>query len=214
MDFKQLFERSWTVFTAHLPALLISTLVLCIVSIATLGILGPVLTAGYMQSLLLAVRQNRRPEVGDLFGQMRLFLPLLGFSLLMMLAVIVGFAMLILPGVVLIAAICYFCVYMLPLMTDKNMGLMDALKASYRMALDDPWYEHLAVVAIAVGITSLGHSMLLAGLFTQPFATLIVLGAYEERVRRELPSPSAQQPQQPQQPSSPPPPPPPPGAAA
>jgi len=202
MDFKQLFERSWTVFTAHLPALLISTLVMCIVSIATLGILGPVLTAGYMHSLLLAVRQNRRPEVGDLFGQMRLFLPLLGFSLLVIVALMLGFVMLVLPGLVLAGLLCYFCVYMLPLMTDKNMGLTDALKTSYRMALDDPWYEHLAVVAIAVGITSLGHSMMLAGLFTQPFATLIVLGAYEERARRELPRPAAQQP--------PPPPPPPP----
>ena len=73
MDFKTHFEQSWTLFVAHLPALLISTLVLFAVSVISLGIMAPVLVAGYMQSLLLLVRDNRKPEVGDLFKQMRLF---------------------------------------------------------------------------------------------------------------------------------------------
>jgi len=189
MDFKYHLEKTWNTFTAFLPALLISTLALVGISIVTLGILAPVCTAGYVQSLLQATRDRRKPEIGDLFSQMRLFLPLLAFVVLVVLVLMAGFAMLVLPGIIAAVALTFFCLYMLPLMTDREMGLIDAVKESSRMALKEPVIDHVVVVALYLGITALGQSIIFGILFTQPFATLFILSAYQERITQELPSP-------------------------
>lgn len=191
MDFKTHLEQSWNLFVANLAPLLISTLVLIVVSIVSLGFMAPVMTAGYMQSLLLLVREERTPKTGDLFGQMRLFFPLLAFTLVTALAIFLGLAMLVLPGIAVIIALTFFCMYMLPLMTDQDMGIVEAVKESGRMALQAPVSEHIAVIAVFLVLNSIGNSTGIGVLFTQPFATLFVLSVYELKRRRMLPSPDS-----------------------
>ncbi|MHB8788536.1 MAG: hypothetical protein ACYDBT_01515 [Desulfobulbaceae bacterium] len=186
MDFKGLLEQTWKIFTDFLPAMLLSTLGLIAISIVSMGILAPVAGAGYMQSLLLAVRDNRKPEIGDLFSQMRLFLPLLGFGILVFIAVFIGFIFLVLPGIIMVLALSFFCLYMLPLMTDREMGLIDAIKESSRLAMEEPIAEHLVVVALFIGITAIGQSFVIGTLFTQPFATLFILLVYELKTGKEV----------------------------
>ena len=48
--------------------------------------------------MLLAMREGRKPKIADLFSEMRLFLPLLGFGVLAMLAISLGFTLLVVPG--------------------------------------------------------------------------------------------------------------------
>jgi len=189
MDFKDHLEKSWKTFTGFLPALLINTLALAGMSIVTLGIMAPVCTAGYFQSLLLAIRDNRKPEVSDLFSHMRLFLPLLAFTIVAGIVLIIGFSLLVLPGIIVGVALSFFCLYMLPLMTDQEMGLIDAVKESSRMAMQDPVADHVVVVVLYVAITTLGNSTGIGALFTQPFATLFIMSAFEERKEQELPVP-------------------------
>jgi len=189
MDFKTHFEQSWNLFVSNLVILLISTLVLIAVSVISLGFMAPVMTAGYMHSLLLLVRDDRKPEIGDLFGQMRLFLPLLGFTLVAALVIFLGLAILVLPGIAAIVALTFFCMYMLPLMTDQNLGLVEALKESGRMALQAPVSEHIAVIAVFLVLNSIGNSTGIGVIFTQPFATLFVLSVYELKRQRMLPPP-------------------------
>jgi len=211
MDFKELLEKSWKSFTAFLPALLINTLVLLVVSVFTLGILAPVCTAGYIQSLLLAIRDDRKPEIGDLFSHMNLFLPLLGFFIVAGMVIFVGFLLLVLPGIIAAIALYFFCLYMLPLMTDKGMGLIEAVKESSRMAMEDPVVEHVAVVAIYIGITALGQVVPFGIVFAMPFATLFLLYAFEEKCGVET---GKAQPEKRREPEAAAPPPPPPTAAA
>ena len=90
MDFKKHFERAWQVMMEHFAPVLVNTLVMIAVSVISLGFLAPVVSAGYMQSLLLALRRNRRPDVKDLFARMDLFFPLLGFTILFVLLVMLG----------------------------------------------------------------------------------------------------------------------------
>ncbi len=188
MDFKDLFERVWKVFTNFLPAILLNTVVLIGVSIITLGILQPVAIAGYTQSLLLALRDRRKPEVRDLFSCMGLFWPLLGFAVLLFMAIMLGLVVLFLPGVIVGLVATFFCLYMLPLMTDRGMELIDAIRESGRLALEKPVVDHLVVVAIYIGLVSMGQSVILGVLFTLPLATLFILSAYEVKVRKALPS--------------------------
>ncbi len=189
MDFKDHFAQVWKVFINFLPAMLLNTVVLFGVTIITLGILQPVAVAGYTQSLLLALRDKRKPEVRDLFSYMGLFWPLLGFTAILFLAIMLGFVVLLLPGIILSLVATFFCIYMLPLMTDQGMKLIDAIRESSRLALEKPVADHLVVVAIYVGLVSLGQSVILGILFSLPLATLFVLSVYEVKVKKALPSP-------------------------
>jgi len=187
MDFKNLFSQTWKLFVANLAPLVLTTFVYIAVSIVSFGILAPVLTAGYMQSILLLVREGRKPQIRDLFGQMRLFFPLLGFLLLVSFVVMLGLKILVLPGIVAMIALSYFCLFMLPLMTDEGLGLIEAIKESSRMAMEPPVGEYIVVIIVFLIINSIGNSTGIGILFTQPFATIFIMLVYEIKRRRMLP---------------------------
>jgi membrane-anchored glycerophosphoryl diester phosphodiesterase (GDPDase) len=191
MDFKKHLEIAWNLTLKNLAMLILMTLVLLIVSTLTLGILAPVLKAGYFQSILMMVRNKRQPVIQDLFSQMNLFLPLFGFSILVFIAITVGFLLFVLPGIAVVCAIAFGCLYMLPLMTDQKLSLMDAIKKSWQMALQPNITDHIAVVIVFIGLISIGSSAALIGtLLTLPFATIFVLSVYVERMREsQTPAP-------------------------
>lgn len=184
MDFKEHLVTAWQNTLKFIGPVLILTLAHVLVCICSLGILAPVTTAGYMQSLLLALRQGREPEVKDLFSEMQLFLPLLLFGFVVMVALAVGFTLLIVPGIVMTACLVFATLYMIPLMTDKEMGLMDALKASWEMAIREPWTDQIVITVLYLAIISLGGSIAVAVFFTQPLATFLALSVYEERLQK------------------------------
>jgi len=198
MDFKEQFERAWQVFTGHFAPILINTLVLVVVSVASLFILAPVVSAGYMQSLLLALRNDRPPEVRDLFAHMDLFFPLFGFMALFVILVCIGMV-LILPGIAILLAGTYFLIYLLPLMTDQRLGLVEAFKASCRMALEEPIIEHIAVVLVMIILNSIGSSIVLGTLVTHPYSCLFLLAVYEVKKQRQISGPKTEPPPLPKQ---------------
>ena len=182
MDFKDLIVRSWQNTLNHIGPLLLITLVQLVLIIVTLGILAPVTTAGYVNSLMQVVRDDRKPEVGDLFSQMRLFFPLFLLSMLVAVVAFIGFSLLVLPGFAVLAFIAFAAFYLLPFMVDQKLGLFDALKASWQAAMQEPVSEHIIVVIIYVAIMSLGSSLWFAFLITQPMATFIMVEAYNQRI--------------------------------
>ncbi|MGA6924941.1 MAG: hypothetical protein WBY88_04610 [Desulfosarcina sp.] len=187
MDFKRHIEIAWNLTLANVVSLILMTLVMVAVSFLTLGILAPVTMAGYTQSLLELIRTGREPRVQDLFSHMRLFLPLLGFGIAVFVASSIGFAMLFVPGIVVVAAVAFCCIYMLPLMTDKELGIVDAVKESYAMAMRGERVDHVVVTIIFLAITTLGGTVFIGVLFTQPLATLFLLSTYEEKVQKTSP---------------------------
>ena len=186
MDFKKHLETSWNLTLQFIVPLISMTLVMIFASILTLGILAPVTTAGYMQAILLMIREGREPKVQDVFSRMELFLPLLGFAVILLIAVIVGLTMLILPGILIIFAVSFGCLYMIPLMTDKQFGLIDAIRESISISLQENVVEHAVVVILFMGIMWIGSFVIIGCLFTQPLATVFLLSVYEEKVGRNL----------------------------
>ena len=183
MDFKAHLVTAWEQTLAFIAPLIIITLTMFAVWFVSFGILAPVTLAGYTQSLLRMLRGKRPPRVGDLFSCMNLFLPLLGFSILVVMAVMIGFVFLVLPGLLVGFFISFVCLYMLPLMIDKRLGLFAAIRKSYAMGLGDGSIsEHLVVVVIYLGITAIGSSVFIGSLFTQPLATIFLLSVYNEKV--------------------------------
>lgn len=181
MDLNEHVKRSWNLTLQFIVPLVFSTLILIGVSVLTLGILAPAATAGYMHSLLLLLREGREPRLQDVFSQMHLFPPLLAFAAASALVTLVGVALLVLPGILVSLAILYACLYVIPLMTDRGLGLVEAVRESWRMARSGSPMDHLLVVIITGGLTAIGGSVIFASLFTQPLATLFLLSTYEEK---------------------------------
>ena len=180
MDFKYYLENAWKMTLQYIAPLIFMTLAMIAISVVTLGILAPVTMAGYMHSILLLVRERREPKVQDIFSQMRLFLPLLCFGIVVFIITMIGLMLLFLPGVVFLLAVSFCCIYMLPLMTDKNLGLIDAVKQSYSIVTKkESVVDHIVVFILFIGISAIGSSIFIGSLFTQPLATIFLLSVYE-----------------------------------
>ena len=188
MNLKSHLEQGWNSFLRFIGPALLVTFVLFVVIIFSLGILAPVTTAGYFQSLLQAQRDGRTPEVKDLFAHMSLFLPLFVFGLASFCIIMVGFMLLFLPGVGAAVFITFACLYLLPLMTDKKMGLIDGIKQSWQLAIADPIGDHVIITIVYIAILSIGGSIPFAILLAQPLATFILLSFFDERTKLLLTS--------------------------
>jgi len=188
MDFKKHIVRAWELTLQFMVSLVLMTLVMSVVAAITLGILAPTMMAGYMQSILSMGRKGRGPRIQDLFSEMRLFLPLLAFGIVVLIGVTIGFMLLVIPGFLVIIAVSFCCLYMLPLMTDKKLGLVEAIKQSYNMAVRDNIPEHIVVVILFLAISGIGSSFLVGFLFTHPLATTFLLSVYDEKTANEIQS--------------------------
>ena len=178
MDFKYHLETAWKLTLQYIAPLILMTLAMIVISFITLGIMGPVVMAGYMHSILLLIREGREPKVQDVFSHMRLFFPLLLFGIIIFIITLMGIMLLFLPGVLFVLAISFCCIYMLPLMTDRNLGLIDAIKESFSMVTKEQLVDHVVVFILFVGISAIGSSVFIGSLFTQPLATLFLMSVY------------------------------------
>lgn len=188
MDFKAHLKTAWDHTLQFIVPVILLTLVQLVVITFSFGILAPVTSAGYMQSLLLALREGREPKIGDLFSEMRLFFPLLIFGVLAVIATLIGFLLLVIPGFLVAAFLVFATIYMMPLMTDKKLGLFDALKESWRMAVRKPLSDQIVLMVLYLVILSVGGSIPIAILFAQPLATFFALSVYRERLQGGQPA--------------------------
>ncbi|MBF0202596.1 MAG: hypothetical protein HQK66_15085, partial [Desulfamplus sp.] len=157
MDFKQHAESAWKLTIQTIFPMIIMTLVYFFVSAISFGILAPVLTAGYMHSILQLVRTGREPQVQDLFGHFNLFLPLLGLAVCILIITMIGLLLIVVPGILFAVFVAYSMVFLLPLMTDKGMGVMDASRESFNMAFDKKFLmEHAITVVIYLAVMWVG----------------------------------------------------------
>ena len=155
MNFREYFQTAWNTTLKYIAPLLVMTLAMIAVSFLSLGILAPVAMAGYMHSILLMLREEREPNVKDIFSQMNLFFPLFGFGIIVFILVLIGISLLVIPGILIMIAISYCCLYMLPLMTDRSYKLLDAVKESYAMTTKGNMVDNLAVFIIFIGLLML-----------------------------------------------------------
>lgn len=98
-------------------------------------------------------------EVGELFKHFDKALPLFLMTVLYYLAVGVGLVLLIVPGIYLMFAL----IMAAPLIIDKNMGVLEALKTS-RKAVTHKWFSILGFSLLNVLVVFAGALALLVGL--------------------------------------------------
>jgi hypothetical protein len=152
-----------------------------ILSFLSFCIIGPIIIPGYIYSILSAIQEERSPKLADLFTQRHLFIPLFLFSIIISMLTLMGFIFFILPGIAVLCAISFSCLYIVPLMVDQKLGLIEAVKGSWQLAVKENVADHWVIVILVIGLTTIGSSVILGVLFTQPFATAFVLSVYNEK---------------------------------
>lgn len=166
----------------YLVPLVLMTLIMIAVSTFSLGILAGVALAGYMQSIIDMLRSGREPRIQDLFSQMHLFLPLLVFTVLTVLAVAVGFIVLVIPGFLVMMTISFLCLFMIPLMTDRGLDIVPAIKKSFGMVTSGSVAENVVVAILYYAFIFIGGSVFIGILFLQPLATVFLMSVYDEKI--------------------------------
>jgi MFS family permease len=126
------------------PGLFLSWLV----AIVTSAILQGALVYGTVQDM-----NGRRSGVGDILTTgLRAFLPVIGVSLLFGIALVVGFILLIVPGIMIA---CAWCVAV-PALVAERVGVSDAFRRSADLTRGNRWrlFGLLVIWAVAVMLLS------------------------------------------------------------
>ena len=181
IDFKHHVEVAWQLTLRHIFSLVLLTLATATIGVFSLGLLAPAAMAGYVNAVLQLVRTGREPDLRDVFSQMRLALPLLGLSLAALLLSLLGYALLVIPGILISLAISHICLYVVPLMIDHQLGILAAVKASYRKAMSPPIADNILVTVVVMGLLGIGGSVFIGWLFTHPLATVFLVSIYSEK---------------------------------
>jgi hypothetical protein len=122
----------------------------------------------------VALKQIRggRVEVGDMFSTFGLILPALGFTLILLLISIPSMILFMLP----LLFIMPLWIFVPHLVVDKQMGLIEAMKASQQVVLKDYWW--FVITSFVVGfVSSLGSYLCYVGILASMplyFTTLAV----------------------------------------
>ena len=157
LEFGQAFSDAWALTkgakTKLLIAILVYILVLIPVSIASgfvAGMLGALIGAAVSQLIVTAVSTpmygglflmslrracGREFDIPLLFSCFGKILPLLILYIVMITLVLIGVALLIIPGIYLFFAY----IFAIPLMIDKDMGIWEALETS-RKGVTKKWF--------------------------------------------------------------------------
>jgi len=171
IDIGHVFKGAGRVFLDDVVPLLLATLLAALLSIVTVGILAGPLFAGLCNMMIGRVRDDKQPEVGDVFSCMDRFWSFLGAALV--LVVTIGLASTTIVGGILLGAI---WLYVFPLMVDRRIGLWEAMRTSKDMVVRAGFWEHVVLVILLAAVNALGRGPL--ALLTIPFTVALTVVAY------------------------------------
>ena len=180
------FDDAGAVFSRNVALLVVAALVFQLLSFMTLLVLcGPLCGGAALLSLRGLLRPDRRVDLGDLFATMNRFLPMVGLFFLVLVASLLGFVALVVPGLLLMT----FWLFPFYLMVDKNLGALDALAASAaivrRRGFGPNFLLAMIVFGLSVAPAFLPYVGILVDCITIPITWLLVASAYVQQVREK-----------------------------
>lgn len=176
MDVMQVLKRGFELLIRDVLPLIVAALIVGGLTAVTLGVLGGPLLAGLYRMILLRIREDRVPQIGDVF-YFEHFGNHVGAFYVLTILTSIGFVLLIVPGLYL--ATIWFYVFVL--MVDREIGLSDALSQSKELVERVGLNAHFGVVLVlALLVTALGSfTRGLGTLVALPFYVACVIAAYE-----------------------------------
>lgn len=179
MDFGRLLRESWERLLAQLAQLVLFTALGTLLGLTI--VLIPTVVGGWVRGILAYVREGRPPAFEELWS-FDDYLAITGMLLLGLVGLGVGYALLVIPGVILSV----WWLYALYFLLDRDLGVIQAFGASKEAVSRDGFGNHLVMLLILGLLSALGGVLSgLGSLFTTPFGFLLLSLAYLRLVGEE-----------------------------
>ncbi|HSM83785.1 MAG TPA: hypothetical protein VLS96_19000 [Nodosilinea sp.] len=194
------FSRGWELFKQKAPLFVLFTVMLVLIQVVlsllpfplgarseeggaggilnfAFNVISPALTAGYY-FVAFQLARGRSAVFGDFFQGFNKFLPIFLTALVAGLLTIIGFALLLLPGIYL--AVAYL--FAQPLVIDKSADFWQAMETS-RQLITKKWFSFFGLLLLIFLLNVVGAMLLGVGLLvTIPLSVCIIAAAYEDIV--------------------------------
>ncbi|MFQ3574050.1 MAG: hypothetical protein SNJ53_05400 [Thermodesulfovibrionales bacterium] len=182
---KSYFSRGWDLFRSNMGLFIGFTVVLFLIHtiLAFIPIVGPI-TSWLISTPLMAgfyfggfsLMRNEQIEFKVFFRGFSLFLPLFLAGLVTSIFIVIGYVLLVIPGIYLMVAY----VFTIPLVADKKMEFWQAMETS-RKLITKKWFSFFLFCLCIVLLNIVGTLALLVGLlFTVPMTFCIIAAAYDD----------------------------------
>lgn len=184
LDLGRCLNDAMEVYRKNFLTFLLAGIVFDLLAVCSLLVLAWPLMGGMVLMCLKAMRDpEHQAQFGDLFGTFNRFGAFVGFFFLTLIPMLLGYALLIVPGILL------FAVWLFPvhLMVDRHMGVIDALRTSWRIVIARGFWIN-AAAAFLITVLFLGPMLIpyvgaIAGWLLAPLAWLINTSAYIQEVK-------------------------------
>ncbi|MFC1563072.1 hypothetical protein ACFL4Z_03375 [candidate division KSB1 bacterium] len=185
-DIEQCFNESLEAYRKNFLAFVLASLTLFILGPLTIFILFGPLQAGLMMMILSSMKNEVKPKFDDLFKYFNRFVSfLIGFYIPAILGFI-GLFFLIIPGLLIFT----IWIYILILIADKNLDVVDAMKKSYNLVINNNIWMHIILILIVTAILSIlsiqqGPLGLILSILAYPLTIGLIVSAYNQLSRKE-----------------------------
>src|SRR5687768_11369570 len=150
LDIARCFTDAADVYRKHFLTLFLASILFEILSLCSLLVLaGPLWGGICIMSLRAMTQPDAQIRLGDLFSTFDKFGALVAIFFILMIAGGLGLLLLVVPGV-LLAALWLFPTY---LVVDRNLGVFDALRSSWRIVVQRGLWINVALAAIILAIS-------------------------------------------------------------
>lgn len=150
MNFHLHLDHALTSFKQSPLLLIIGSLLVSVLVVLSFGLLTGPLYGAYQEMVIRMQRDGRRPEPADFFRGFSRFGQLFPLFFLA-LVILAGFALYVLPGLLLAT----FWLYAVPLMGDRGLTLVPALNRSAAMVKEKGFFKHLFFLLLITIVPSL-----------------------------------------------------------
>lgn len=180
-DIEHCFNESLEAYRKNFLVLILASLTLFILGPLTLFILTGPLQAGFMMMILHSLKSEEKPKFDDLFKYLNRFSSLLIGFFVPAICSIIGLFFLVFPGIIIFT----IWMYVLLLIVDKDLDVVDALKESYNLVINNNIWKHIILILIVIAIPLIvgcqqGPLGLILAILAYPLVTGLIVSAYNQ----------------------------------
>jgi hypothetical protein len=143
MNFQAYLEDAYRIVKEEPIILILGGFIVQLLTFFSLGILAGPFLGSYALLIILYLRDNKKPAFNDIFSGLQQFAKLFPYFLVLLL-IILGFMLLILPGLLFLT----WWIYVLPLMVDRKMSFTDAMRLSMNTVNEKGFLVHFVFVLL------------------------------------------------------------------
>ncbi len=186
-DVEHCFSESLETYRKNFLLFVLASLTLFILGPLTFFIIMGPIQAGFMMMILYSIRNEEKPKFDDLFKYFNKFGSLILGFFVPVICCFIGLFFLVVPGFLIITV----WMYVLLLIIDNDLSVVDALRESYNIVVKNNIWKHIILLLMVLVIQSIvigihpGPLGLILAIFAYPLTTGLIVSAYNQISSRE-----------------------------